>query len=239
MVVCQEHDIGRYLDIKNYYPTDRYKSIKYPQRVELRQRAFEKVKKIEKFCRKFRADAVLIDKVGKPFILETKIGLSSETDCEYAVLQSLLYANKIILPVFEGNVIFRSEEFLDLLSSAHWFVRNYEKEYEYPTLGEKHRFFFGLEKVKKPLIVPGVIFALAEPKNLALSRLIKACERVRCNNFIKYCEYFKQLPARNHRLRLLELENNWSILQKIQFSYLLVNFSLLQQTIGKPLDLLR
>jgi len=173
---------------------------------------------------KFRPDAVLLSRDGRPWVLEAKRGsVNSEADCEELVVQTLIYADIIISPRWNrekslnNNFQITTYDFLLDLYEAHWHLKGSPGKFY--SLEKKHQDYFNLQrKLEKKDFekIPYVLFLLEDVNR---DRLKEACERVKQSNFDSYKNRAEEVLHENSRFRkrLGSIKNNWEMLQQIKF----------------------
>jgi hypothetical protein len=190
---------------------------------------------------KFRPDGVLLDRQGRAYILETKLGsgLSSKASHTELVVQALVYASVFISPAWEGKPPWDAYPFLDVLHHAYW---NANRRFagSCPDLREEHRLHFGLPTPLQELQferVPYVIFLLEQFDE---ERLLDACNAAKQPEFADFARYAESTLTKGSRFRkrLGKLKANWALLQQAKFILMDLNTSVLQSLASAPRELL-
>ena len=184
----------------------------------------------------FRPDALLVDREGQSFILETKIGpgLSSQAQHMELVVQTLVYANVFLSPSWPGATPWRTYPFLDYLYHSYWYV-NRPYDGPCPGLREVHKAHFGLStcleerEFKK---IPHVLFLLEQFNQ---QRLKDSCTTVREQDFDVFRECVGGVLPRSSRFRkhLEGLRTNWSLLRETRFFTMAVDPSALKSLVSE------
>ena len=242
MLVFQDADLHNY--------TDRYlipmTMAKLSRKRKLTRRFAEtrRGRHISVDPQQFRPDAVLIGHDGRPCILETKVGqINSEAKCEALVVQALIYADLLISPRWKPTTRCQNSpasttyDLLEDLHEAHWYFK-VPDEGVYRPLEEHHQRHFGLgsglnsEDFEK---VPSVVFLLERVNRAQLER---ACNHVQAMNFLSYKEHLELvLPKRAaSRKHLDSLQENWMLLQQIDFCMMQLNMAKFAEVIAGNLE---
>ena len=229
MLISRDWELAQYSNL-NYRPR-RARDLDF--RKELVENFERQGIDIAKFGVSFLPDAVLLDQYGKPYIFEIKKDLTSKKACNELVLQALIYTNTLLLLSYKNQKLFGSSYgFLDLLYRAHWFIWEYDDEYT--NLKEKYAKYFCYKTIKKVGTgSPIILFGLINPRIYILQRLIEACKLVKKLSYINYKRGLNNIVTSGCKFmkRVDEIEDNWEKLQKIEFSVLPINLSVLESTI--------
>ena len=196
----------------------------------------------------FRPDAVLVDRVACPYVLEAKLGrINSEADCAALVVQALVYADLIISPRWKprlpapNTLPSTTYDLLEDLHEAHWFLKVLD-EGRYRPLEERHQHHFRLDARLNSTAfdkTPDVLFLLEKFNDV---RLAQACKRVQELDFEEYRRYAESvLPQRlAFRKHLASLGSNWLRLRKMLFSSMQLDVAKLQGVIEhKPVSVIQ
>lgn len=221
-LIFQDSDLHNYYFVHSYYPDK--------NRIE----RLEAKKTIR--AQNFRPDGILLDRTGQFYVLESKLRIKSQREFDSLVYQSLLYANLVRTPAYDGKATITTYPFLDLLYKAHWFCQKYEGLYT--NLREKHQWYFDaptpLEPSEFENKIPRVIFFL--PANIDENRLMSAIFTVRKLSFSDY-EQYAQIENLDKKDRSNELRKNWVALQATQFSMIFIDPNLLKPVRWKEINL--
>lgn len=236
MVIFEDGALHRYIDYK----------LKPEQGAKTRN----EVKGVCFQPQKFRPDVVMLDKTGNSHIVETKIGsaLLSEKDCFNLVVQTLIYTNLILSPIFNDQMVCTSSyKVFDLLHHAHWF-RHRRFEGECPSLDQAHQKHFHLSNALKEEAFgrqPSAIFLIENVSpashKLHVSRISEACEVVHRLNWSEFKKYaLKELPANSpFRERFVQEihEQTWDVLRTTKFALMPFYPARLESVLGDHISL--
>jgi hypothetical protein len=230
MLVFQDSELHRYLDRHLRIVTALRSPSKRP--VDRRAALTSRGTHVCVYPQEFRPDGVLLDRSGRPYLLETKLGpLRPTSKCVALIVQTLVYADLLLTPRWKKgkpNQNAKAATTTDLLADlheAHWFSKGDEGVYR--SLEICHRRYFGLSKSLQPADfnqVPGVIFLLEDQD---CTRLKQLCGQIKAMDFSAFIQYAETALPKNaaHRRHLGSLRANWATLRQLTFAVMKLDLS--------------